>query len=462
MMAATLGRIREFQPDSETATAYLKRVQLFFLANDIAAGKQVSVLLTLVGPKLYELLRSLVSPNLSQDKTYEELAELFKRHYEPEPIVIVERFRFHRRNQVTNENIAEYLAELRRLTTHCKFGTFLEEALRDRLVCGLRSESMQKRLLAEKNLTLKTALDLAHGMESAHRDAKVMKGTESLLGLQKLFISPSSAKHPSASESTACYRCGRTNHSPADCRFRDAQCHHCGKKGHIVPVCRAKKAGAAGHGSADAPKKYKRRSKAAPHQAKWVAAGAGNISDHSQSDPEDLQLLTIGDKSSTPIEVDLTISGKTVTMEVDTGAAVSLVSEETKQRLFPSMALWKSSVRLQTYTAEQMVVRGELQVEVGYGTQSKTLTLIVVAGNGPSLLDRSWLKHLHLDWQRIASVTRQPKSPPQLTSLLERYEDLFREELGTVRSPRPNCKFAPTPNPSFVRLDRSRSRSRRQ
>ena len=53
-----------FNRTQETATAYLERVQLFFLANDIAAGKQVSVLLTLVGPKVYELLRSLVSPNL--------------------------------------------------------------------------------------------------------------------------------------------------------------------------------------------------------------------------------------------------------------------------------------------------------------------------------------------------------------------------------------------------------------
>ena len=74
--------------------------------------------------------------------------------------------------------------------------------------------------------------------------------------------------------------------------------------------------------------KYKRRSKVAQHQAKWVTAGAGNSSEHGQRDPEDLQLLTIGDKSLTPIEVDLTINGKTLTMEVDTGAAVSLVSEE--------------------------------------------------------------------------------------------------------------------------------------
>ena len=149
--------------------------------------------------------------------------------------------------------------------------------------------------------------------------------------------------------------------------------------------------------------------------------------------------------------MDLTINGKTVTMEVDTGAAVSLVSEETKQRLFPSMALRKSSVRLQTYTAEQMVVRGELQVEVAYGTQSKTLTLIIVAGNGPSLLGPSWLKHLCLDWQRIASVTCQPKSPPNLTSLLERYEDLFREELGTVCSFKAKLQVRTDAKPKFCK-----------
>ena len=50
------------------------------------------------------------------------------------------------------------------------------------------------------------------------------------------------------------------------------------------------------------------------------------------------------------------------------------------------------------------------------------------------LVEAAWLKHLQLDWQRIAFVTRQPKSPPNLTSLLEQYEDLFREELDTVRS----------------------------
>ena len=46
---------------------------------------------------------------------------MLKSHFEPAPIVIAERYRFHRREQAAGESIADYVAELRRLTTHCKF-----------------------------------------------------------------------------------------------------------------------------------------------------------------------------------------------------------------------------------------------------------------------------------------------------------------------------------------------------
>ena len=55
------------------------------------------------------------------------------------------------------------MAELRRLATTCEFGTFLNEALCDRLVCGLREKAMQRWLLAEPNLDLKKACELGRG-----------------------------------------------------------------------------------------------------------------------------------------------------------------------------------------------------------------------------------------------------------------------------------------------------------
>jgi len=58
------------------------------------------------------------------------------------------------------------MAELRTLADKCEFGTYLSEALRDRLVCGLRSEAIWRRLQTE-DLTLEKAYSTAHGMEAA-------------------------------------------------------------------------------------------------------------------------------------------------------------------------------------------------------------------------------------------------------------------------------------------------------
>ena len=68
------------------------------------------------------------------------------------PLEILERFRFYKRNQHEGESILSYVAELRKLVTHCNFGGNLNEALRDRLVCGLRNMQIQKRLLSEAKL----------------------------------------------------------------------------------------------------------------------------------------------------------------------------------------------------------------------------------------------------------------------------------------------------------------------
>ena len=129
MAARTIGRMQEFNPANEAVTAYLKRFQLFIDANNIENDKLVPTLLTVVGADHYTLLRGLVSPQLPKEKTFDELVATLKKHYGPEPIVIAERFYFYQRSQGTSESIGDYLAGLRRLASHCKFGDFIQEAL---------------------------------------------------------------------------------------------------------------------------------------------------------------------------------------------------------------------------------------------------------------------------------------------------------------------------------------------
>ncbi len=126
-----------------------------------------AIFLTVNGPAAYKLLRSLISPAKPTEKTFAELVEVMKQHYNPKPSEIVQQFKFNSRFQQQGELIAKFVSELRSLAEFCDFGATLEVMLRDRIVCGVSKSSVQRRLLSEENLSFKKAMDLPLGMEAA-------------------------------------------------------------------------------------------------------------------------------------------------------------------------------------------------------------------------------------------------------------------------------------------------------
>ena len=179
-MATQHGRLEEFHPESDSIKAYLELVTLYFTANAVDNGKRVAVLLSSIGAPTYSLLSDLVAPHLPSTKSFDEISEALRNHYEPKRAIIAERFHFHKRDQAAGETIAEFDAALRKLATHCLFGGALEDTLRDRFVCGLRHESIQRRLLSEKDLKYRDALGIARAMETADRNTKSLKSIPNL------------------------------------------------------------------------------------------------------------------------------------------------------------------------------------------------------------------------------------------------------------------------------------------
>ena len=84
-------------------------------------------------------------------------------------VEITERYHFHKREQAAGESVVQYLEELRRLVGRCNFGRYLDEGLRDRFVCGLKNDHIQKGLLAEADLDLGKAIKRATAMEAAQK-----------------------------------------------------------------------------------------------------------------------------------------------------------------------------------------------------------------------------------------------------------------------------------------------------
>ncbi len=68
----------------------------------------------------------------------------------------MQRFKF---KSKPNETVADYVAVLHELAQHYNYGDKLKEMLRDRLVCGIEADEIQRRLLAEPGLTFEKALN---------------------------------------------------------------------------------------------------------------------------------------------------------------------------------------------------------------------------------------------------------------------------------------------------------------
>ena len=76
-------------------------------------------------------------------------------------------------------------------------------------------------------------------------------------------------------------------------------------------------------------------------------------------------------------------------------------------------------------------------------------TLYVVKGNNLCLLGCNWLKHISLDWKRIASLVM--KEGYQLKSLFKKYDMVFKEDLGTLQSAAATLHVKPNSTPKFFK-----------
>ena len=223
----------------------------------------------------------------------------------------------------------------------------------------------------------------------------------------------------------ACNHCGLTNHKAADCRLKDATCHKCGRKGHIQRACR----------SGRQPQKGGKFMPRRREKTKWVNA------EPSEDDSDgSANVCTIRKPSTRPIRVELQVNGKLLAMEVDTGAAVSLISYKRLKRVQPRISINKTTVVLRTYTSEVIPVRGEVLVNVQYGNQNKKLTLYVTRNEGPCLMGRDWLRSIRLDWRTIG-----------LTLVDTTQTQVFRDELGTMKSIKAELKLRENATPKFHR-----------
>ena len=438
---STHGSIGPFVVGREDWVSYTERLEQYFAANDVEdAVKQRAILLSSCGADTYQVIRNVVAPGKPTDKTFSELVELVTAYYCPKPSVIAQRYAFHQRSQKEGEATAEFVAELRKLSEHCKFEASLDDMMRDRLVCGLRDSRLQRRLLAETDLTFKKAFQMCQATELAEKNAQELqtgpKSSQKVGGanVMALHADVAGRRHPTPQE---CYRCKSTQHLAKECRFKAANCHACGKQGHIAKACRSKVKNLS---KTKGGKKHSQGSSQHAHQL--------SVED-SQGEEESYALFKLSSPRAEPIHVTMTMDEAEVTMEVDTGASISVMSEHTFRDTWKGNGpqLQTSTVRVKTYSGEALEVLGSIVVDVLYEGQRESLQLQIVAGDGPTLLGRDWLLKLRLNWPAICHIS----DLQTLERVLDRHNAVFKDELGKVEGMTAKIHIDPQASPRFCK-----------
>ena len=416
-MATSFGKLEEFNPTSgDDWIQYVERMEFYFLSNGVTeTDKQRAILLSSIVARAYKILRNLISPSTPMEKSFKQLVEVMKKHFCPPPSEIVQRFKFNTRVRQPGVSVATYIVERRAPAQYCNFGDTLELMLRDRLLCGINDAQIQRRLLAEKSLTYSKAREIALALESA------VQGTKDIQ-----HSLPTDPVHTVSQQQTfssvKCFRCGRVNHKAPQCQFKDTVCSNCNKTGHLAKVC---------------------HSKQPVSKAKLPA----NIitEEPVQKEHDEYPLFTIQDTRATatntdPIHVTMSLNGKPIPMEIDTSAAVSIMTE-TKFMEISSEELQGSLVNLCTYSGEKLSVKGEVMCNVEYDGKMCALPLVIIAGNGPTQIGRNWLRHTPLNWSNLFQPIHMVHD--QLAQLLQSFEEVFADELGTLQGSKASIYIDP-------------------
>ena len=385
---AKIGSITGFDEEVEDFDTYCARVEFYFIANNIKAAQKKAVFITLLGSKVFSLLQDLVSPNNLTDVDYDDVVKTLHDHYKPKVVIIYERYKFHTRSQGQNESVADFVAGLKSCARTCNFGDALDDMLRDRFVVGLLDDATQRVLLAVTDLTFQKAVSTALARESAARDVREMGRRLPIMSIKPQTNSKVKPQSSTNLPTTPCSGCG-SMHWRRDCPWKDKECFRCRKKGHLKKFCK------------NAPSSPNKSNNA--NKSKRYSHATSRVSTASYDSPRaDSEVVSeydtcifntkVVNSTSAPITKEVFLNGVPLTMELDTGAARSLISSDIYQTLFRDQKpqLYATDVRLHAYGGVPLNVLGEIRVKLSMSMDSSgnDSRIVVVDGSGPALMGR--------------------------------------------------------------------------
>ena len=239
-------------------------------SKDKDEDKKVCTLLHVAGAEAVEFFNTIPD---GHQKSLDEVLKCFEDHCCPTKNETVERYCFNCRNRLEGETVQTYLTKLRTLARTCEFGVLRDSLIRDRLVCGIRSDPLREKLLSElplvKAIAILTSSDLAKESSTVIKESseevgiKIKEEDVNIDAVGARGYTPfgrgqpfkSSQRYRSSGSSfraqyrgygqfrgqgrqyqsnNRCPQCGYEDHEGRRCPAEDKDCDTCGKRGHFA------------------------------------------------------------------------------------------------------------------------------------------------------------------------------------------------------------------------------------
>ena len=231
-----VGKIQPYD-SSESFENYVERLGFYFDANNVGDAQKKSSFLGNCGAKVYGDLKNLCYPDKPDDYSYRQIIKKLNDHYKPAPLLIHERFLFCQRRRKSDEKISDFALDLKRMSSTCQFGDFLDQALCMIFVAGLNHPKAQDRLVQEKTLTYNKAVAIATTMETARTSCAELGKSSGATASSSQDSVNKIHRSFNKSDGKDCWRCGQSGHAPFRCFYKSRKCHKCNQHGHVQARC---------------------------------------------------------------------------------------------------------------------------------------------------------------------------------------------------------------------------------
>ena len=411
MMASK--RMPEFNPDKLDLGCWLDLFAMNCQVNSVSEDDAKRALLSSsVGVETFAMVCKLTAPNLPSAVPFGDLVKILKSHFITKPSYHRALCDFLQRKKKSNETVKSYYAELKQLGQQCEFGTEFDRRLKEQLLVGIDQEVYFKILLADpfdfkgvssldlltKVISLETAyvteckkpVDTGNGSTENSTVHKVKAGSaKNSLSGAKSRPNPA-GKMPN----TKCYHCGRSNHLPTKCKFKEAKCYSCGKTGHVSSVCLSKK----GKGNL---KVHALNEMEEPNEDENFSLSY-DLCKLFENDLNNVESISEDTENDEPYIEIMKINGKPFRFELDSGSGVSTICKREVEKL--QLSPTPPTKRLRNYSKTEIKVYGEVLCDVEFKGKVVQNQRFFVVDEKVNLAGRALMKKFSYDWVKVDSI----------------------------------------------------------